>query len=182
MSGRGGEEFQGSLVTDTEGGGDLAAEEEGVGEGAERAEGWLVLDGVLDEGSGLAGSGLGGDGVAVAPEGEGAFGLDVAEAFQPAEVFDDSDPGETQGKEWDGADGDGEGGAAAGDDGVGAGEGCGRRMRSDVDGTVDAGLLRGGHEAGEIGGVGEEGEDLLERVGQPLFRGEVLAHVDKYGM
>jgi len=42
--------------------------------------------------------------------------------------------------------------------------------------VLDARVLPGGHEAREIGGIGEEGEDLLDRVAQTLFRLEVETH------
>jgi hypothetical protein len=43
-------------------------------------------------------------------------------------------------------------------------------------GLFNAGILPGGHEAREVGGVGEEGEDGFERVGEPLLGLEVVAH------
>ncbi len=115
-------------------------------------------------------------GVAVTPIFEGAAELYIAEAFEPAEVFDACVPGDADGGEGDGADGDGEEGAGAGGDAVGAGEGLGRGRRWDEGGAVDAGALPGGHEAREIGGVREEGENHLERVGQALLGFEVEAH------
>ena len=48
--------------------------------------------------------------------------------------------------------------------------------RGDVVGVLDAGALPVRHEAGEVGGVGEEGEDGFERVGQMLLGLEVEAH------
>ena len=147
-------------------------DEELVGDGAEGAEGEFVFDFVVEEGAAAVGL----DGVAVAPVFEGAAELDVAEAFEPAEVFDEGVPGEADGGEGDGADGEGEARAGAGGDAVGAGEGIGRRRGRDVGGVLDARVLPGGHEAGEVGGVGEEGEDLLEGVGQALFGLEVETH------
>ena len=126
----------------------------------------------LEEGAAAVGL----DGVAVAPVSEGAAELDVAEAFEPAEVFDEGVPGEADGGEGDGADGEGEARAGAGGDAVGAGEGFGWWRGRDVGGVLDAGVLPGGHEAGEVGGVGEESEDLLDGVGEALFGLEVEAH------
>ena len=114
--------------------------------------------------------------MAVSPEFERAAELDVAEAFEPAEVFDEGVPGEAERGEGDGADGEGEARACAGGDAVGAGEGIGWWWRRDEGGVFDARVLPGGHEAGEIGGVGEEGEDLLDGVGKALLGLEVEAH------
>ncbi len=173
-----GEEFEGALLAVAEGAAELEAEEEVVGEAAEGAEGGLVDDVIADEGAGLAlGGGAGFDGVAVAPVGEGAAGLDVAEAVEPAEVFDEGLPGETDGRVREGADGEGEAGAGAGGDAVGAGEGVGRGRRWDEVGIFDLGVLPGGHEAREVGGVGEEGEDALGGVREPLLGFEGVAHV-----
>ena len=41
---------------------------------------------------------------------------------------------------------------------------------------VDACVLPGGHEAGQVRRVGKEGEDHLEGVAQPLLGLEVEAH------
>jgi len=114
--------------------------------------------------------------VAVTPILEGASELHVAEAFEPAEVFDEGVPGEADGREGDGADCEGEARASAGGDAVGAEEGIEWRRRRDVDGALDARVLPGGHEAGKVSGVGEEGEDLLDGVGEALFCLEVEAH------
>lgn len=82
----------------------MVADEERVRERAEGAEGEFVFDGVAEEGSRRCGL----DGVAVAPVFEGAAELDIAEAVEPAEVFDECVPGKANGGEGDGADGDGE--------------------------------------------------------------------------
>jgi len=116
------------------------------------------------------------DGVAVTPVTEGAVELEVAETFEPTEVLDEGVPGEADGREGNGANGDGQARAGAGGDAIGARERLGRWRRRDEGGVLDACVLPGGHEAGEIGGVGEKGEDLLDGVGQPLFRLEVEAH------
>ncbi len=116
------------------------------------------------------------DGVAVTPVAEGAVELDVAEAFEPAEVFDEGVPCEADGREGNGTNGDREARAGAGGDAVGAGEGLGWGRRWDEGSVLDAGALPGGHDFGEIGGVGEEGEDQLDGVGQPLLGFEVEAH------
>ena len=150
-------------------------DEELVGEWAEGAEGEIVLDVVVEE----CAAAVGFDGVAVTPEAEGAAELDVAETVEPAEVFDERVPGDADGREGDGADGEVEAGAGAGGDAIGAGEGFGGWWRWDEGGLVDAGALPGGHEAGEIGGVGEEGEDHLDGVGEPLLGVEVETHLDR---
>ncbi len=147
-------------------------DEEFVGERVEGAEGEFVLYFVVEEGAAAVGL----YGVAVAPVAEGAAELEVAEAFEPAKVFDEGFPGEADGREGEGAHGEGEARAGAGGDAVGVGEGLGGWRRRESCGVLDARVLPGGHEAGEIGGVGEEGEDQLDGVGQPLFRLEVEAH------
>ncbi len=146
-------------------------DEELVGDGVEGAEGEFVLYCVLEEGAAAVGL----YGVAVAPVAEGAAELDVAEAFEPAEVFDEGVPREADGGEGDGTDGEGEARAGAGGDAVGVGEGLGWWRRWDVGGVLDARALPGGHEA-EVGGVGEEGEDVLDGVGEALLGLEVEAH------
>ena len=114
--------------------------------------------------------------VAVTPVAEGAVELDVAETFEPAKVFNEGVPSEADGREGNGANGDREARACAGGDAVGTREGLGRWRRRDEGGVLDARVLPSGHEAGEIGGIGEEGENQLDGVGQPLLSLEVEAH------
>ena len=147
-------------------------DEELVGQEVEGAEGEFILYVVVEESTAAVGL----DRVAVTPVLEGAGELDVAEAFEPAEVFDESIPGGADRGERDGADRDEEARAGAGGDVVGAGEGMRRWRRRDVGGVVDAGVLPGWHEAGKVAGVCEESEDHLEGVGDPLLGLEVEAH------
>jgi hypothetical protein len=114
--------------------------------------------------------------VAVTPGLEGAAELDVAEAFEPAEVFDERAPGQADGAEGDGADGEREARSVAGGDAVPPWEGRGRRRRCEVGRGFDAGLLPVGHEARQIGGVREEGEDGFEGIGEPLLGRKVVEH------
>ena len=150
-------------------------DEELVGEWAEGAEGEIVLDVVVEEGSAAVGF----DGVAVTPEAEGAAELDVAEAVEPAEVFNERIPGDADGREGDGADGEAEACAGTGGDAVGAREGFVGWRGWNEGGVVDARALPGGHEAGEIGRVGEEGEDRLDGVGELLLGVKVETHLTR---
>jgi len=63
-------------------------DEEFVGKSAERAEGEFVFDFVVEKRAATVGL----YGVAVTPILEGATELHVAEAFEPAEVFDEGFP------------------------------------------------------------------------------------------
>ena len=63
-----------------------------------------------------------------------------------------------------------------GGDAGGAGEGVGGGGGAMKMACSMRALLPAGHEAGEVCGVGEEGEDGFERVGQPLLGLEVEAH------
>jgi len=113
--------------------------------------------------------------VAVAPVGEGAAELGVAEALVPAEVFDFGFPWDAEGCKRERADADGETGAvASGYAGVAGGAG-GAWWWGGEDGFFDAGGLPARHQAREVFGVREEGEDQLRRVRQPLFRLELEA-------
>lgn len=114
--------------------------------------------------------------MAVTPVSEGAAELDVAKAFEPAEFFDEGVPCDANGGEGNGAEGKGKARAIACGDLVGAKEGIRWWGWCDQGGLFDAGVLPGGHESGEVGWVCEEGEDLLDGVGQPLLRVEVKVH------
>ena len=50
------------------------------------------------------------------------------------------------------------------------------RWRRREGGFFDAGLLPGRHEAREIFGIGEEGEDDVDGIGEPLFGVKGVAH------
>jgi len=112
----------------------------------------------------------------VTPVFEGASELEVAEAVEPAEVFDEGVPWNADRGEGDGTDGDGEARARAGGDVREAREGLRGRRRWDEGGVIDAGALPGGHEAGEVCGVCKEGEDGLDGVGEMLLGVEAQAH------
>jgi len=162
-----------------EGGFQLVADVDGVGEGAHGAEGEGVLDVVGDERAADAFAGFGGDAVAVGPGGEGAFDLDVDEVAVPDEFGDEGDPAEAEGQERDGAEAEGDlgidagGGALEAQGWVG---GDGARRGRDEAGAFDAGALAFGHEVGEVGRVGAEGEDELDRMRGPLGGGEGFGH------
>ena len=126
----------------------------------------------MERGAGV----FGGDGVAVSPGGEWAAELDVAEAVVPTEVFDLGFPGDAEWGEGEGTEADGEAGAVAGGyAGVARGVWRARGWWGE-DGFFDAGTLPAGHEAGEVFGVREEGEDQLGRIGEPLRGFEVVGH------
>ena len=150
----------------------MVAVAEDVGEDGADGDGEIVGDGVVEGGAGV----FGGDGVAVAPGGEGASELDVAEALVPAEIFDLGFPWDSEWGEREWAVADGEAGAVTGSD-----AGVSRRVWGTwgwwgEDGFFNASALPMRHEAWEIFGVCEEGEDQLWRVGKPLRGFEVVGH------
>jgi hypothetical protein len=53
------------------------------------------------------------------------------------------------------------------------------RRRCGEGGLFDAGLLPGRHESGEVFGIGEEGEDQLYGVGEPLLGLKGMRHLWK---
>ena len=79
------------------------AEDVGQDWADERAQGEIVGNGILEGGAGV----FGGDGVAVAPGGEGTAELDVAEAMVPAEVFNLGFPWNSEGGEGEWAEAEG---------------------------------------------------------------------------
>ena len=126
----------------------------------------LVLDLVADDGSldhdagFLAGGGV--ESVAVVPLGEGTADLAVAEVFVPDELGDLGLPGDADGGVRKGFEAEGHARAGAGGDAVEAHGrvGCdGAGWRRSEGCLLDAGLLPAGYEAGQVFGVGEEGED-----------------------
>ena len=118
----------------------------------------------------VGGACFGADVVAVLPVGEGAAELDVAEVVVPGELGDLGVPGEADGREGESAEGEGEPGAGAGGDASVSGCRTGwARAEVGEGGLLDAGLLPGGHEAGQVFGVGEEGEDDARGIGKPLL-------------
>ena len=177
-------------MAEAEGAGELALEEQRVREVTEAAEWRLIVDVIVQKGADarvgwVCGIRGGVNAVAVFPEGERAAMLDVAELLVPGEVDDLGVPGDADGREGDGTEAHGETGARAGDDGSGtsgrSAGGCGRgigagRRRSEG-GLFDAGFLPGGHEAWEIFRIGEEEEDELDGIGEPLLGVKGVAHV-----
>ena len=112
------------------------------------------------------------DAVAVVPVGEGAAELGVAEVIVPEEVGDLGLPGDADGGVREGAEADGDAGSGAGGDGFEAERGVGAMGRGGG-GAKAASSMRafcqGRHEAREIFGIGEEGEDEFDGVGEPLL-------------
>jgi len=174
-------------VAEAKGAGELALEDEDVGEIAEWTEWGFVVDVIVKKGAGgeLVGmlgaedAGFGADAVAVLPGGKRAAVLDIAELLVPEEVDDLGVPGNADGRKGDGAEAEGEAGAGAGDDGSArqlhtGGRGWGRGEG----GFFDAGLLPGGHEAREVFRIGEEAEDELNWMGKPLFGVKGVAHTE----
>ena len=125
------------------------------------------------------GPGFGVHAVAVAPVGEGATELDIAEVLVPDELRDLCLPGDTDGGVGEGAEANGHAGASSGGEAFEAegwvgGYGLGRRWGEGC--FFDAGLLPGGHEAWEVFRIAKEGKDDLNGVGQPLFGAEGVTH------
>jgi hypothetical protein len=183
--GHAGEEFGGAGLAVGEGFAELAGGEEGVGHLADDAEVHLVLDLVADESAVnvyavLVGAGHGVEAVAVVPEGEGAAELEVAEVFIPGELCDFELPRDADGRVREGFEADGHAGSFAGGDAFEAQGwvfGDGARWRRGEGGLFDADTLPARHEAGKVLGVGEEGEDDLDGVREPLDGLEVVAHL-----
>ncbi len=123
---------------------------------------------------------MGRDVVAVLPVFEGAAELGVAKMVVPDEVGDLGVPGDADGGEGEGAEGERQACAGAcGDASLGRGGGRSRGRRGEG-GLFDTGLLPGGHEAGKVLGVREEGEDELGGEGEPLLGVEGVAHGEKF--
>lgn len=106
---------------------------------------------------GIVCAGLRLDLMAVMPVCERAAELLVAEVIVPDELGDLSFPENSRGRVWEGAKADREFRTSAGCK-VAEFGGSDRRRRCEG-GFFDAGLLPGRHEAWEIFGIGEEGED-----------------------
>ena len=168
-----GEQLGGALLAEGKYLADLAFGEEAMGEFAERAEVHLVLDLIAEKSAGdgfaeLGGAGFGVDAMAVTPIGEGSAELGVAEVVVPEELGNFGLPGDAKGREREGTEAEGDACAWAGCDRADAerwiGGGRARRRRCER-GFFDTGFLPGGHQTGQIFGVGEEGEDDLNRVG-----------------
>jgi len=114
----------------------------------------------------------------VAPICEGATKLPVAEVIIPDELGDFGLPGNSYRGVWEGLKADRHFRACSGCDAF-------RCRRSQMFGSLGwrceggffyAGVLPFGHEAWEIFGIGEEGEDELNGVGKPLFGLKCVAH------
>ncbi len=157
------------------------ADKEDVGDGAEWTEGEGVLELVGESGAGEGfvggtGVGCGVQMVAVAPGFEGAAMLDVAEVIVPGELGDLGVPGKADRGEGKGAKGEGHAGAGASDDSWETRRVGGARWGWGEGDIFDAGLLPGGHEAREVFGIGEEGEDEVGGEGKPLLGVEGVGH------
>jgi hypothetical protein len=180
-----GEEFLGAEVAVGEGVAELAGDKEVLGEGAEAAVGELVLDLVaeeaaVDEDAGGVGAGFGMKVVAMPPGGEGAAELDVAEVIVPDELGDLGLPRDAERGVGEGTEAEGDAGAGAGGDGLEAQSGVwryGARWGWGEGGLFDAGSPPGRHEARQVLGVGEEGEDEFDGIGEPLLGVEGVGHL-----
>jgi hypothetical protein len=180
-----GDEFGGAGLAIGEGAAELARHDEALGEVAECAVGEFVLDFVTHEcavngDAGLVGAGLEGEAMTVAPVGEGAADLHVAEVIVPDELGDLCLPWDADGGVGEWTEAEGHAGACAGGDAVEAESGIGGDRfgrRWGEGGLFDAGLLPGRHEAREILRIAEEGEDQLDGVREPLLGAESVAHV-----
>jgi hypothetical protein len=180
-----GQELGGTLVAEREDALELAPHDERVGELAEGAEGELVLDFVAEQGAwggdAVVVAGFGRDAVTVVPEGEGPAMLGVAEVVEPGELVDLGLPRDAQGRERDGPETEGHAGAGAGDDAREAHGICrSRPWRGWGEGRFfDARVLPFRHQAREVLRIGEEGEDVLDRVRKPLLGLEVVMHEEQ---
>ena len=168
--------------------GELAGEltaDEGGGETAEGTEGQSEFDCVGDECAIEAVAGLRLDAVAMVEAREGAGDLLVGEVAVPDELGDAGGPSNAPGGPAKRAEGDEDFRAdAGGDAGESAGgigmEGTWRRWSEAR--VFNLGFEFGGHEVGQVGGVGEKGEDQLDGIGHPLAGRKTLGHgVDRTG-
>ncbi len=184
-----GQELEGAGLAVLEGAAELAFDEEPPCDLAEGSEGQIVFDdvaeeGAVDGGAAVAGTRVGArfsaEAMAMAPVGEGSAELDVAEVIVPGEFCDLGIPGDTDGGVREGTEADGHAGAGSSSYAVETQRRLSRRRarrRRCKGGLLDAGFLPGGHEAGEIFGVGEEGECRFNRVGEPLLGMEGVGHL-----
>ena len=163
----------------------MAANNELLGDEAEGAQGEGVLDliakqSAVDKDALGVGTGLGVETVAMLPVGEGATELGVAEVVVPGELGNLCFPRDADGsiREWPEA--KSHLGACTGGDGLEAKCWIGgdrARRRCGEGGLLNAGLLPGGHETGEIFWIGEEGEDYLYGIGKPLLGLKGMRHL-----
>lgn len=113
--------------------------------------------------------------MAVVPVCEGAAELFVAEVVVPDELGYFGAPEDSLGCVGKGTEADCEFCACAGCEAARCGRCDRRRCEGDL---FDAGLLPGGHEAWEVFGICEEGEDAVNRIWEPLFGLKCVAHVE----
>jgi len=157
---------------------DSPAQEEMVRQSSQEAEGKFVLDVVHDHGHVHALPVNCPKAMAMAPPGEGATNLAVAESIIPGELGDLSHPAQPQGKMAERPEAEGEPRPAAGV--------CrcpwngrlriGRVRRRDQRHLFNPRLLPGRQQGRKIVRIGEEGEDGLDRAGEPLFGVMRVAH------
>jgi hypothetical protein len=102
--------------------------------------------------------------------------LDVAEALIPAEVFDLGFPGNPEWGEGKWTEADGEVGTVTGGYAGVAGAVWWAWGWWSEDGFFNASALPMRHQAWEVFGVCEEGEDQLWRIGKPLRGFKVMGH------
>jgi hypothetical protein len=140
------QEIAGASLAVGEGVAELTLDEEAMGQLAEFAEGYLVLDVVGEESAFGVGANFGAHGVAVVPVGERTVDLAVAEAMVPEEVGDLCLPLHTDGREREGTEADSQTSSDSGGDAA-ASFRCGVGWGWSEDGCFDAGVLPGRHEA-----------------------------------
>jgi hypothetical protein len=184
LAGDGAEDLWKTLLAVGELAGELTADE-GGGETAEGTEGQSEFDCVGDECAIEAVAGLRLDAVAMMEAREGAGDLLVGEVAVPDELGDAGGPSNAfrdpakwaEGNEDLRTDACGYAREAAG--GIGIERFRGRWSEARV---FNLGFEFGGHEVGQVGGVGEKGEDQLDGIGHPLAGRKTLGHgVDRTG-
>lgn len=107
--------------------------------------------------------------VAVVPVGKGASDLAIGEVAVPDELVDFGLPGNAKRKIRDGAEAKYDVGAGASCDTAARLGRCRAWWWRGENGFLDAGFLPRRHQTREVFGVGEEGEDQIDRIGKPLL-------------
>lgn len=160
----------------TKDGGDLAADDELIGQSAQGTKRELVVDAVFNYGTRRTGREGGSDEMTLPPGTEWTVELDVTEALVPAKVLDTSQPTQADGREGYRTEGKSEACAVSGDHG-GVDLAGFEERRGPKREVVDPDLLPGWHQARQICWIGEEGKDQFNRIRDPLFGAEVERHV-----